>query len=436
MKVFIRKTILLLVLVLHPWATSFASEPDIRYRTIVYFNPDVIKIDVPQIEKAFKQFKLVTKLPTASAEPVVSYAVINDVKGMFPVPDASYLSYFGRGLDKHQSSRIQQSDLAVIIDIAYPAKDVFGSLKTATSSIFKYAEASGGMIWDSETRELFTPDAWKLERIDSWLESIPKIENHTVIHAYQAKKGTRAITLGMAKFGSPDIVVDGFSWSLNRAMGNLMNFVAQSLAEGQLPNNKRLLELNVDSLKNEVYKKEFMATLLNNAQPKVKLLLGVGVWEEGDPNNDIIALLFDNVKGDSLSEKHEAFLALLFGWEDQITYVKHNQLIEAASERAKNMLSTLKNDFNKGLNPGEFIQVKAPFLTPDGSREWMWVEILSWQGTRIKGLLKNEPYNIPSLKGGSEVVVNQEDVFDYIRKLPDGSSSGNETGALIEKYQN
>ncbi len=91
---------------------------------------------------------------------------------------------------------------------------------------------------------------------------------------------------------------------------------------------------------------------------------------------------------------------------------------------------------NKGLNPGEFIQVKAPFLTPDGSREWMWVEILSWQGTRIKGLLKNEPYNIPSLKGGSEVVVNQEDVFDYIRKLPDGSSSGNETGALIEKYQN
>ena len=65
----------------------------------------------------------------------------------------------------------------------------------------------------------------------------------------------------------------------------------------------------------------------------------------------------------------------------------------------------------------------------------MWVEVMSWRGNEIKGLLKNEPYNIPDLKGGSEVVVNEDEVFDYIRTYPDGRSEGNETAELIMKFQ-
>ena len=41
--------------------------------------------------------------------------------------------------------------------------------------------------------------------------------------------------------------------------------------------------------------------------------------------------------------------------------------------------------------------MKAPFATPNGDREWMWVEISSWKDDKIKGLLENEPLNIPSL---------------------------------------
>jgi uncharacterized protein YegJ (DUF2314 family) len=95
----------------------------------------------------------------------------------------------------------------------------------------------------------------------------------------------------------------------------------------------------------------------------------------------------------------------------------------------------LRKDFNDGLAPGEFIQVKAPFKTQDDGTEWMWVEVITWGNNTITGLLKNEPFNIPDLKGGSEVSVKQEEVFDYIRRFPDGSSEGNETSKLIEKYQ-
>ena len=128
-------------------------------------------------------------------------------------------------------------------------------------------------------------------------------------------------------------------------------------------------------------------------------------------------------------------MSRLFGWEDSISYVKHNQLILEASEEARKKLPGLRKDFNAGLAPGEFIQVKAPFKTPDDGTEWMWVEVMNWDGNTITGLLKNEPYNIPDLKGGSEVVVNQDEVFDYIRTYPDGTSEGNETSTLILKYQ-
>lgn len=428
--------ILIIVLSTVGLPTSYATEPDIRYRSIVYFYPGVDDIDLSTLKKEFKKFDLIDKLPESAKKPVLSHTIIRDFKESYPVPDSSYLSYFGRGLSKEQASKIKKSNLAIIIDIAYPLDMSYAGLRVATNSLFNFSNATGGLIWDSETRELFTPQAWKEKRIDSWSGSTPNIEDHTVIHAYKNNTGVRAITLGMVKFGLPDIVVNDFSWSLNQPMGNLINLVAQSIAEGVVPNEEGVLELSINNLLETEYKKALIPTLKENAESTVKIQIGEGKWEDGDPNNFIIELQFHKIKGKSLSEKHEAMLASLFGWESQISYVKHNLAIEAASQRARQKLIGLKNEFNNGLEPGEFIQVKAPFSTPEGGNEWMWVEVLSWKGEIITGLLKNEPHHIPNLKGGSEVTVNQEDIFDYIRSYPDGTSEGNETGALIMKYQN
>ncbi len=417
--------------------TSLASEAegDIRYRTIIYFYPNTTNVDTTQFKKEFEYFKAVEDLQKPVLQPVISHTIIKKVKELYPVPDLSYLSYFGRGLTKQQATRIQDTGLAITIDIAYPQNVSLEGLKVATNSILNFAKSADGLIWDSETRELFTPKAWKEKRIDTWQGSTPVIEDHTVIHAYKNNEGVRAITLGMVKFGLPDIVVNDFSWSLSRSMGNLINLVAQYMVEGFSPNKDKILELSIDNLKDTAYKNGLLSMLHDNAEPKLTIQLGAGVWEEGDPDNYIIELLFHNQQGASLSEKHDNLLSNLFGWEDKISYVKHNSLIEAASERAKKKLKGLKHDFNNGLQPGEFIQVKAPFKAPDGSNEWMWVEVLAWEGRVITGLLKNEPHHIPNLKGGSEVVVKQDDIFDYIRNHADGTSEGNETGDIIMKYQ-
>jgi uncharacterized protein YegJ (DUF2314 family) len=51
----------------------------------------------------------------------------------------------------------------------------------------------------------------------------------------------------------------------------------------------------------------------------------------------------------------------------------------------------------------------------------------------VKGILKNQPFYVPELSAGSEVVIDQNDVFDYIRNFADGTTEGNETGELMRK---
>jgi len=151
--------------------------------------------------------------------------------------------------------------------------------------------------------------------------------------------------------------------------------------------------------------------------------------------NRLIEITFDRCPGRDVHARQEAMLSSLFGWEDRASAVTHDEQLLAASRRARAQLPVLRQLFAEGLRPGEFILVKAPFAVPGGGQEWMWVEITAWKGSMIKGLLKNEPFNIPDLHGGQIVEVNQENVFDYIRRHPDGTQEGNMTAAIIQKME-
>ena len=65
----------------------------------------------------------------------------------------------------------------------------------------------------------------------------------------------------------------------------------------------------------------------------------------------------------------------------------------------------------------------------------MWVEVLQWPGDVIHGLLRNDPHDVPGLKAGMRVTIQQNNVFDYLRRYADGRSEGNETARLITKHR-
>ena len=121
--------------------------------------------------------------------------------------------------------------------------------------------------------------------------------------------------------------------------------------------------------------------------------------------------------------------------EDGITRVRHDARLLAARDAARARLPELRDTFNRGLAPGDYIDVKAPFATDSGGREWMWVEVRTWNGDRIEGTLQNQPDDVKRLRSGQDVVVSQAELFDYLFHRADGRVEGNTTGAIIAEQE-
>jgi len=112
--------------------------------------------------------------------------------------------------------------------------------------------------------------------------------------------------------------------------------------------------------------------------------------------------------------------------------VLHHEAVLTASRRARDRLrAELKPRFIAGLSPGERLMVKAPFTTPAGGREWMWIRVARWQGPRIHGVLDNDPVHMRDLKAGAHVDVLEDEILDYLLFRSDGTSEGNETAVLM-----
>jgi uncharacterized protein YegJ (DUF2314 family) len=379
----------------------------------------------------------VAPTPASATEPVVfanwnTTTVLQDYRA----PNMEQLQRFGRGLSREQAEALQKADRALILDFAHPAQQSSAAMLKALQLTLQVASDTGGLVWDEETREVFTTDEWRKRRIDSWAGGVPDMSQQTVIHAYRSDNLVRAITLGMSKFGLPDVVVSDFSWSTNRPMGHLVNTFAQAMAEGATLARPGQYDLNLRALRHAAARDLLLANLKPNAAAVAKLSLVNGKWESGDPKNRLYEIRFDRYPGPDRYAQQSALLTSAFGAdEDSVTRLKHNDELLAASKAANAQLPKLRDAFAKGLQPGEYILVKAPFATRDGGNEWMWVEVAKWSGDTIEGLLKNEPVDVPGLRGGQMVKVSQAKVFDYMRHHPDGREEGNETTKIIMRMQ-
>lgn len=409
----------------------------IRFQYAVYYLTEPTKEPLAVVrqwlENGHKDVRIVEDIPKAPGSMLVRSYILENVREEYRPPTVESLRYSGRGLSRGEAEALQGSGQALILDFAHPAGNALEALRMATELVALVVQETGGLAWDEETREVFSAAAWRERRLGAWKNTIPDASRHITIHAYKNGEYVRAITLGMAKFGLPDIVVGDFSWSNNKSMGNLINFFAQAMLEGASFERPGEYDLDLREIANPEARQRQVAATESNATVTARLSLKQGTGEEGDPRNRLIEITFEGYPGPDIHARQDSLLSSLFGWEDSVSPVVHNDELLAASRSAKAKLPELWDAFDAGLAPGEFILVEAPFETPDGGNEWMWVEVTRWRGDRIHGLLTNEPFYIPELHAGQEVTVDQQDVFDYIRRSPDGSSEGNETGKIIQR---
>jgi hypothetical protein len=155
-----------------------------------------------------------------------------NVKDSYAPPSLRSLQFAGHGLSGKQAEALQNSKRAVILKFGHPQKNVWTALRTAAELMSEIATQTDGFVWDEDIREVFTPEAWRQRRVDQWTDP-PRVSLQTVIHNYNTGHSVRAITLGMAKMGLPDLVVEDTGWSSNNRIGNLINLLSQALGEGQ-----------------------------------------------------------------------------------------------------------------------------------------------------------------------------------------------------------
>src|SRR5262249_14111701 len=142
-------------------------------------------------------------------------------------------------------------------------------------------------------------------RIADWTEDVPDLSKQVVIHAYQTDGFVRAITLGMEKFGLPDLVIDEFSWSLQRNMVDVMMLFAQALAENSTLPKPGEFDLSFDAIRNPKVREPQVKSLLPGATGVLLLSLTEGIWEEGDPKNRLIEIQFSRGKGPDIHAKQK-----------------------------------------------------------------------------------------------------------------------------------
>lgn len=382
-------------------------------------------------------FQIADKLDkTARTKALINLTSTRKVSQEFPPPSIELLHYFGRGLTADQAQLLQKAPRVLALGFAYPSGQKLTALKKAEELILTLARQGNVVIWDDETREAFTSESWSLRRLESWQGQLPDVSKHTIIHAYNNDGNTRAISLGMSRFGFPDLVIEKSVWSLNNALGNTVNIIGQQLVEGVEPDSNGFFRINIHSIRHEIVRKRIQDTVIKSGTGQGMLQLVETKPEQGDPENILVALNFAPTSNQEFTISQVNFVSTVFGsMPDDLLYTKHDADLLAASARAKAQLPNLRAIFNKGLQPGEQILVKAPFLTSDGGKEWMWVEIISWTNDSLRGMLRSDPRFTPNLKAGQTVDVKQSELFDYIRRYPDGHEDGNETTAILMARQ-
>jgi len=353
----------------------------------------------------------------------------------YPPPSLEMLKYFGRGLTPEQAAALSQAGEAFVMDFVHPATGRLAALHDAQVLAEQVARDTGGLLWDAETREAFSPDKWHERRVLGWEGDLPDVLEHTTVHFYRDGQTFRCVTLGMGKFGEPDLVIEDMLASDSRGLGEVVNVVAQSLVEGARTDGGGRLALQLLQSRHAGVNRWEGAGLKANAKKSATLMLVQGVHQDGDADNRLVRIAFDRQDGPDEHSRQAALVATLFGSEDSVVHVRHDEKLLAARDAARSKLPALRDAFNRGLAPGEYIDVKAPFATDSGGREWMWVEVRAWKGDRIEGTLQNEPDDVRHLRSGQDVVVSQAELFDYIFHRADGQVEGNATGAIMQERE-
>ncbi len=340
------------------------------------------------------------------------------------------LAFFARKVDASLRPKLTERSPVTTVLVVGPSEGA-ATLRSAMALTGAAARELRAVVYDQETRELYDAGAFETMRGRAFANDTPVASELIVIHAYQHGDGLRSVTLGMSKLGLPDVVVNGHTRGDARPMGSLLNAVCQWMIENGALRSPGRIPLDLRKLRPTPLREHLLADPKPGASGTAAVGVSVGRRDEGDAENALMEIDFAGFPGGP-TERQVAVLTRLFGAEDQVSYARHDDgELEAASRRARAALPAFKAGFARHPDRERFV-VKVPFRAVEGV-EYMWVEVRSWEGKRIAGILVSDPQHVKHLRAGAAVTVQEDDVYDWMREYPDGRVEGNETSKVLLK---
>lgn len=328
------------------------------------------------------------------------------------------------GVESTAVARLPRTVPALIISFHATGADAIRGAREACALLGEFAAATGALLCDTETRGLYSVAEWKQARVESWQGDIPAVGAHIMLHTYESGGLIRIVSLGMLKFGLPEVVAAGVPRNWTTSTANVLNLIAQTLVEGRPPARTGELALSFDAVQHQEMKARLTRSLLPSARRKATVRIAVGKPDEGDPDNLLMELTYAGPDGKPSHPVLSGLLDQLCGTtEEQIRHIQSGAEVDALRVRLKPRIAAIAEVFRKGLAPGARLIVKAPFVDEE-HREWMWLEVVAWKGEALEGILLNDAVHMPALKNGARVTAKQAELLDYEYVRPDGTSEG------------
>jgi uncharacterized protein YegJ (DUF2314 family) len=363
---------------------------------------------------------LTMRLEAAGWRPKVTLASASE----YPHQDDEYIQGF---LTSAELLKAKQATSVVHVALETHSKEMQKKFKAAHAAILAEADLLDAFVWDQGSWSMYTASAWASAH-EQWSQGAPFALEHLTVQLDRDDKGERLVTVGLGKFGLPELLVENASPG-NRARTNaLLNLIAQGLIEGSIAPGESVT-FDVSKLQNSAARDHFDERRGDGGKGLIQFGLAMAEKTPTDPQGKILTI---DLRGSGSTESQREISALdaFFGeFQSAVNYFKKpSALWKAASAKSLKRLSELRPRFQLGLKPKETLFVKARLEDPAGRAEWMWVDVLSWKGPLISGRLASEPRMATHLKPGQELTLQESEVADFLFTSADGQQEGNHTG--------
>ena len=378
-----------MLLLLAP-AYALPIVPDARFALALYCNPTCADTVLDDLDAALA--------PIASTDSFSDHvAVPQRIMGIggvdFGIPDADFVAAYGVGVDRPEALAASQE--VVLAWFAGPREQSVETFAKVHVAFAAAARSTGGWVEDLDTQLLFGAEAWAARDPRGGLQSWFVVDEiSTAVSTEAGTERLRLVTRGLRRYGDFELVMSDVPAGGEADAGWVLDAVATALHP--------------------------LAEVGDSLQLSDTSVQGVARLEEATPGEEDPAAPLLRVRFEPAAAMTPVSPASMAPPAPPAT------LAEARAAVAQALVA-LGPAWSGGLPPGDVLAVSTAFPTPDGGKEYLWVEVTGWLPGELTGRVGTEPDHVAGLTKGDEVKVRQEAIFDYVYKHADGRKEGNLT---------